>query len=295
LPASPERSQQELTVQTVLGAAVIATDGWAAPEVARAYGRARELCMQPSVTPQLFPIALGLTAFYLMRGELRTAREMSEQLSAVAETTDDAALLLGAYNAAGLVAWHSGEPVVALAHFERAMEIYDRERHSPDRFRAFSLDHDPAVSHVSHAAWALSALGYPDRAAARMRQCLDHARAIDHPVSLVIAYTYAEVLYHHRRDVDGVRAIARELAEHVAKHGLDRFLDFSEIYRGWLLAEDGHGDEGIALIQRVLATCETAGVVAGMPTFLGVLAEVCEKRGRVDDGLAAVTKAARPL
>src|SRR5258706_11924312 len=64
-PESSERNQQELLIQTVLGAAVIATSGWAAPEVARAYGRARELCAQMGVTPQLFPVLLGLCGFYL--------------------------------------------------------------------------------------------------------------------------------------------------------------------------------------------------------------------------------------
>jgi len=46
LPDTPERTQHELTLQIALGAPLIATKGWATPEVESAYTRARELCRQ---------------------------------------------------------------------------------------------------------------------------------------------------------------------------------------------------------------------------------------------------------
>lgn len=134
-------------------------------------------------------------------------------------------------------------------------------------------------------------LGHPDRAAARMRQCLDHARAIDHPVSLVMAYNYAQALYQHLGDRESLRAIEPLLAAHVAEHGLDLFLRFGMVYEGWLLADEGREDEGIARIRQGLASYDAAGAVAGTPTFLGILAAVYEKRGRPDEGLAAVAEA----
>src|SRR5439155_26050808 len=103
--------------------AVIATNGWADPEVARAYARARELCKETGVTPQLFPVLLGLHGFYLMRGDLRISREMSQQLSVLAEATEDASVLLAAHNTARLSLFYGGELVPALDHFERATKI----------------------------------------------------------------------------------------------------------------------------------------------------------------------------
>jgi len=44
LPDTPERTRQELTLQTALGVPLVATKGYAAPEVGEAYTRARELC-----------------------------------------------------------------------------------------------------------------------------------------------------------------------------------------------------------------------------------------------------------
>jgi len=44
LPATPARSQQELLLHLALGASLIATKGYAAPEVEQTYTRARHLC-----------------------------------------------------------------------------------------------------------------------------------------------------------------------------------------------------------------------------------------------------------
>jgi predicted ATPase len=80
LPDTPARTQQELTLQIALGPALMATKGYAAPEVEQAFARARELCQQIGETPQLFPVLLGLRSFYTVRGEYRIARELGEQL-----------------------------------------------------------------------------------------------------------------------------------------------------------------------------------------------------------------------
>ena len=54
--------------------------GYAAPEAGQAYARARELCRQVGETPQLLSVLEGLFAFYLVRAELQTAREVAEQM-----------------------------------------------------------------------------------------------------------------------------------------------------------------------------------------------------------------------
>src|SRR5262249_42873227 len=64
VPDSPERLQQELLLQTALGPALMAAKSYAAPEVERAYARARELCYQIGETPRLLQVLLGLETFY---------------------------------------------------------------------------------------------------------------------------------------------------------------------------------------------------------------------------------------
>src|ERR671930_1680686 len=76
LPDTPARIQSELTLQTTLGPALMTTRGYAAPEVAAAYNRARELCQQAGDTSALFPVLWGMWVPYLGRAEHETAREL---------------------------------------------------------------------------------------------------------------------------------------------------------------------------------------------------------------------------
>ena len=101
LPDSPERLQHELDMQITLGQTLAVTKGYAAPEVGHTYARARALCRQVEETPQLFPVLRGLWNFYLIRMELRTARELAEQLLSLAQRAQDPALLQQAPQRAG--------------------------------------------------------------------------------------------------------------------------------------------------------------------------------------------------
>jgi predicted ATPase len=71
LPDTPERAQQELTLQIALGGPLMSTKGFAAPEVEKTYARARELCQQVGETPQRFRVLLGLRMFYQVGGHCK--------------------------------------------------------------------------------------------------------------------------------------------------------------------------------------------------------------------------------
>jgi class 3 adenylate cyclase len=65
VPSGPDRDQKELDLQVALGAALIATKGWAAPEVEKAHTRARELCTDEGQFPQLLAALSGLFQHHL--------------------------------------------------------------------------------------------------------------------------------------------------------------------------------------------------------------------------------------
>ena len=60
--------------------------GYAAPEVERVYTRARELCRAVGRDSSALPGAVGTVGFYIVRAELKTARELAEQLLSLAQT-----------------------------------------------------------------------------------------------------------------------------------------------------------------------------------------------------------------
>ena len=290
-PGRPERTQQELTLQVLLGAALTATQGYAAPEVARTYARARELCERVGDTTQLFPVLLGLGRFYLVRGEFQTARDIGAQLLTMADATRDTVPLLAAHNALGVVSFYAGEFEAALAHLERGIALYDPEAHSPDRSPAFRLGQDPGVSCTTHAALTLWMLGYPARAAARMQEAFALARSLDHPFSVAYACHFAAGLHQWRRDRQAVRAVEDEALALDTEHGFGLFLTAGAIQRGWLLAEDGREEEGLAQMREGLARHRSIGAEVLVPAFLAMVAEVYGKLGRRAEGLSAVSEA----
>ncbi len=197
LPDTPERAQQELLVQTTMGPALMATKGYGSPEVLRTYARARELCQQVGETPQLFQVLRGLWYFYLIRLELRTARELGEQLLTLAQHVGDSALLLESHYALGNTLNYLGEFAAARAYLEQGIALYDPQRH---RAHAFRYGQDPGVACRSYAAVTLWWLGYPDQALQRSHEALTLAREVAHPFSLAYVLFFAALLHHFRRE-----------------------------------------------------------------------------------------------
>src|SRR5262249_17773945 len=78
LPKEPERWRQELDLQKVLGAALLASKGNAAPETGQAYTRARELCEQLCDMAALIPVLGALSTYHQTAGEYAAMRRISE-------------------------------------------------------------------------------------------------------------------------------------------------------------------------------------------------------------------------
>ena len=142
LPDTPERVQQELAMQTTLGPALVATKGFAAPEVLHVYTRARALCQQAGETPQVFQVLRGLWYFYLIRSELRTALELGEHLLTLAQQVGDPVLGVEAHYALGLTLNYLGE-FPRPAHLAQGIALYDPQQ---PRTHAVRYDQDPGVA-----------------------------------------------------------------------------------------------------------------------------------------------------
>ena len=169
-----------MPLQLALGPALIAVKGWAAPEVERAYTRTRELCERLGDPPELFPALLGLWSVYYLRGELRKAYELAEQLLRRAQSANNPALLLFAHLALGDTSFSMGELLLARDHLEMAISLYDRER-------PMAIGHDTGVNCLSYMAWTLWTLGYPDQALKKGDEAVALAQALSHPFSLAFA------------------------------------------------------------------------------------------------------------
>jgi predicted ATPase len=288
LPDTPERTQQELTLQIALGVTLQAAKGYGAPEVGTVYTRARELCRRVGETSLLFPELPGLWKFYLVRAELQTVRELGEQLLILAQRVQDPVLLLEAHCALGNASFWLGEVASARAHSEQSIALYDPQQH---RSLAFLYGDDPGVLCLSYAAGALWSLGYPEQALKRSHEALTLAQELSHPSSLAFALSWAAMLHQYRWEGQAAQERVEATIALSTEQGFPYWLTFGTILRGWVLAEQGQGEEGIGQIRQGMEAWRATGAELRRPYYLALLAEAYGKVGQAEKGLTALAEA----
>jgi class 3 adenylate cyclase/predicted ATPase len=288
LPDGVARHRHELDLQAALGVPLIAIRGMAAPEVGRAYERARELCLQVGDTPQLSSVLFGLWWFYEVRADLQAAHEIAEQLLDMAQRGADPVDLMQAHRVIGHTLLWSGEFTPALVHFEQAIALYDSQR---DRSLALSYGQEPGVLSRGFAAHVLWYLGYPDRALKTMGEALSQGREVAHPLSLAFALDHTAWLHQYRRQPAETRERAEEDMRFSGEQGFPFFLAQGTILRGWALAEQGQNAEGIAQICQGLAAHEATGALLGRPYWTSLLALAYGKGGQAEEALRVLDEA----
>jgi TOMM system kinase/cyclase fusion protein len=288
LPDTPERVQLELVLQTTLGPALMATKGYAAPEVEYTYARARELCQSIGETPQFFQAVWGLWYFYLVRAELQTAYELGEQLLNVAQRVQAPALLLLTHRMLGHTLSFLGEFSAAQVHLDRGMTLYAPEQH---RALASLYGQDQGVICQSWAALTLWCLGYPDQALRRMRAALTLAQELAHPFSLAYALCFAGMVRQLRREVQAAQERATEAIALCTEQGFAHYLARGTILRGWAMAAQGQGPEGLAQMCQGLTAYHATGAEVFRPYYLAFLAEAHGKVGQAEEGLTVLAQA----
>jgi len=276
MPDTPDRARQELQLQVTLGMPLIATEGYAAPDVGSTYLRARELCRQLGDTPEISIVLWGVWTFYLVRAELQTAREIAEEFSRVDERLPYPQLAME------ITLMHVGEFSPAIEHFEKALLSYDPERHRDDAFR---YSQNPGVGSRCHAAWTLWFLGEPDQALARSQEALALARELSEPHGLAHAFFFAAVLHQLRRE----HRLAQEYAEAAiavaSEHGLALYQATSTVILGWALIEQGQPEEAIEQLRQGLAAYQATGTELLRPHFTALLAEALDKARHCKEAL----------
>src|SRR5262249_40428186 len=147
------------------------------------------------------------------------------------------------------------------------------------------------VACLSNAALALWSLGYPDQALKRIRESLSLAQKLSHPFSLSFALYCAAALYQLRREVKATQEQAEALIALSHEQGFTLREASGVTWRGWALAMQGRGEEGIAQIHQGLAATQATGAELFRPYVLVLLAEAYGKTGQTEEGLSALAEA----
>jgi class 3 adenylate cyclase/tetratricopeptide (TPR) repeat protein len=264
-----------LDVCTALGPAQITVDGATAPQVTDTYRRALELVDRLGDTSRRFPVLWGLWFINYTGGRYAEARAAGERLLEEAQGGDDSGRLVEAHHSMWPTLLAMGETAAAAPHVERGIAIYKMEEHASQAF--LYAAHDAGVCCRYHGAVVQWLLGYPERAAALMRDAQQLSDELRQPFTTTVTLWMTSLLQFQRGERDAAARTSQrvlELAEaHDIRHWTDLSLvvhatrpdslsaaDLAEMHRRLMLV-------GSAVWRRVFCLCvlATLGIEAGHP------------------------------
>jgi class 3 adenylate cyclase/predicted ATPase len=283
-----ERRRLELRLLTVLGPALIANMGFAAPEVGEVFDRGRVLCETLPGNPETFPVLAGSWVYFLVRGELELSRHYAEEMLALGQRTGNDHFLIEARYSLGNSNYWLGEANAARQELQAAAILYNPERHAS---HALQFGQDPGVTTQCYLSFTFWMLGRPDEAKAALDAAVRMAEPLNHPFTTAWPKAFRTVLHAYRNEPKEALEAAEELIAFSLEQQQQYWLAAGFIVRGWGMACAGKVDEGLAEMQRGISGYAATGAGVSLPYFYGLLTEVLLIAGRIDEAEAALDRA----
>jgi tetratricopeptide (TPR) repeat protein len=239
----------------------MATRGFAAPEVGRAYLRAQELCEQLGETPQRFAVLRGLRRVYFARGEVPMMKAVAAEQLRLAEQSADPLLLAEARTAVGFAAAYDGDLAAARANLEQGTALYGSGQ---PRASAVTVGEDPGVTCGAHMAIVLWLLGSPAQALQQAQQAHRLAERLGHPFGLAYTLDHLALLHLLRGEWGAVQECAQAASGLATAQGFRFFQAHAMLLTGRALAAQGETAPGLAQMRQGLAGIEATGQIQGM-------------------------------
>src|SRR5229473_126403 len=107
----------------------------------------------------------------------------------------------------------------------------------------------------------------------------------------IIRNSIAAVLHQLRREGQAAQERAEAMITLSSEQGFPYWLAWGTILRGWALAEQGQGEEGIAQMRQGLAALRATGAEYMRTHFLALLTEAYGKVRQTEEGLSALAEA----
>jgi predicted ATPase len=206
----------------------------------------------------------------------------------LAQRADDPALAVIAHYALGTTWLWLGALPAAHRHLEVGSAHYTLDQH---RSLVFRMGQDPGVGCRANAARTLWLLGYPDQALVHLHDALTLAHELSHPFSLAFARCVAALVSQCRRNVPDVHEQAEAAVALATEQGFPQWAAMGTSLRGWALAMQGQGEEGMAEVRRGVSAYRTTGAALLVPYFCTLLADVSGDLGHPEEGLQALAEA----
>lgn len=272
----------ELVLQTTLGNALQAAQGWSIESVKSAYTRALELCKETGLDKHTLPAVFGLWTWNFVHPSLNESQALAEELLRTAQNAGDPAYRVLAHEALGFTLFAQGKFAESHVELKRSISMCD------DSATAKYLDlsaQDPRVHVRLYDGMVLWFLGYPDQALRICAEARRYADASQHPFSEAMARTISLRVHQLRGEAADVAAQVNTAIALCEEHEFLHYLATALILRGWASAQQGDFEKGIADIELGLEKQRATGALLYESHTLALLADACIKNEHYQEAL----------
>jgi len=262
-------TEKELALQVLLGQALIATRGYAAPETMEAFERGIRLADAIGDTRFRIPALFGQWSGEYIR--VGATRELVDDFAAVAANGQESGPRVIALRMRTLEKLHAGKFLAALELVENSLESYVATEH---RALALEYGHDPRAAALNYKCWLKWFLGYPDQSDEAGREALQWAQEIDHDNTqgIVLCWSYVLSNVLQRRLEETVDS-ARYTIEFADERVMPLWRAWSRIFLGWAMVQLQGNADGLADIDAGLLELKEVGARRFLPWTLALQAE----------------------
>jgi class 3 adenylate cyclase len=283
-PPSPANSERELDVLISLAQVVRSARGYGDEELLPLYERARSIAGELGDRRQLANAVYGLWTHAAGRGKWPDAVKIAQEFDALTSAFKDSQFEVEAQRLLGASAAFRGEFQLALAHFGRAMEVYEPSAHGPD------YGFDPGAASAAYLAWILWHVDERDAAREMGLKALAIAEEKGHAPTLAMVLSW--LMFHAvcEHDTGTILAYNQRLQIVCAERECRYWQPFGAACAEWASFEvdgDAHHLEPLLRFtsefrERYFTSC----------LFL-LAADICLRTDRPDQGIELTAKARR--
>ncbi len=265
-----QRTGFELQLHSAMGPALIATRGFADPEIGQTYKKAGELSAILGDGPHLFTPLWGQWVYYLVRGDLNKAQGLALEMKRLGKESDDAGMLVEAYWTLGNTEFWLGNFDSSIENLDKAVEIYDPARH---HINAYFYGQDPGVAAHCYRLYTLWSRGFPDKAYQAGQSALTLAESLRHPFSIGWALAFQFTLNMLDQDHEKALVNATKTAEYCVEQAYPFWLFAAMNVQGWAISHLDSPKKGLPIMEQGLDGWNMIGSVLVRPAFLNLYAE----------------------
>ena len=287
-PSTPERSRQEIMLQTSLGRVLMAIKG-CTPEVEGIYKNALELCVKYGEIPKSFPILRALASFYAYIGSLEKCISFGEQILDLAERLDDRNAKVEGYLILGFSTAFTGDLQKGLEYLEKGVDTYNPD---PGGSHSFRFGSNPGLICYTASAICSWMLGYPERSNKFTERALALSDKLDHPSSKIYVLFHSGLLHHYKREYEIALKYAEIALQIAENHEFQIWKAVVTCLHGAALAGIGQVEDGMEALHlgmEMYTELKTPPIF--WPMLLLMKAGVYINAGKPREGLETIDEA----